>query len=434
MRDTVLKGTGDSRYLKSVEDFKIRYPTYDDFVAALVAGSLPIDLNGVNAAGMDQVGTPLNKANLLSDETAELYFQDGKPGKRVGDLAAGASVYIPYTGYRQEWGEYRTAWTEFVVVQQGNPDSSVYDSSCDGTWLMMKEARTSSAPWGNNGNDYENSGAATSRMKEFLNGLDSDVLEIVKTVRIPYRPGKSTSATVETGANGLETQAFLLSYVEAGFTGSHTDGEYSVADGVTLDYFKNLPDGASNDRLAYSYFDGAQIGWWTRSPCLKTVNRVWYVGTDGDAAHAGSTMQIYGFRYAFVIPSDTIVTRDGKIVTEAPEASPDTAFSEISYQLGERPAIETGAYVGTGVYGSSNRNSLTFHFVPKTVVVAGNGDVMIWNQGSAKALTMLDGTGSISNRSMLASQSEKTLSYYSDSMARYQMNASGQTYNYYALG
>ena len=27
---------------------------------------------------------------------------------------------------------------EFIVVQQGNPNASLYDSSCNGTWLLMK--------------------------------------------------------------------------------------------------------------------------------------------------------------------------------------------------------------------------------------------------------------------------------------------------------
>jgi len=70
MQDSIIKGTGNSRYLKSVSDFMTLYPTYADFVAALVAGTLPIDLNGVNAAGWTQQGTALNKANLLTDATA----------------------------------------------------------------------------------------------------------------------------------------------------------------------------------------------------------------------------------------------------------------------------------------------------------------------------------------------------------------------------
>lgn len=70
MKDTVLLGNGNSRYLKSVSNFLSLYPTYNDFVAAIVAGTLPVDFNGVNAAGCAQVGTSLSKANLLTDATA----------------------------------------------------------------------------------------------------------------------------------------------------------------------------------------------------------------------------------------------------------------------------------------------------------------------------------------------------------------------------
>lgn len=70
MIDSKLAGTGNSRFLKSVSNFKTLYPTYDDFVSALIAGTLPIDLNGINPDGWTQQGTPLNKANLLSDDVA----------------------------------------------------------------------------------------------------------------------------------------------------------------------------------------------------------------------------------------------------------------------------------------------------------------------------------------------------------------------------
>ena len=72
MKDMIPKGTGNSRFLRSVSNFKAIYPTYDDFVNALVAGTLPVDFNGINEAGIQQVGTALNKANLLTDETAAL--------------------------------------------------------------------------------------------------------------------------------------------------------------------------------------------------------------------------------------------------------------------------------------------------------------------------------------------------------------------------
>lgn len=70
MKDFVPLGSGDSRYLKSVSNFKTLYPTFEAFSNALIAGTLPIDLNGVNPAGVAQMGTPLNKANLLTDYTA----------------------------------------------------------------------------------------------------------------------------------------------------------------------------------------------------------------------------------------------------------------------------------------------------------------------------------------------------------------------------
>lgn len=71
MKDGILKGTGNSRYLKTVEDALARYPRYEDFAAALIAGTFPFDLNGVNPAGWTQQGTALNKGTLLKDSTAE---------------------------------------------------------------------------------------------------------------------------------------------------------------------------------------------------------------------------------------------------------------------------------------------------------------------------------------------------------------------------
>lgn len=84
MQDGIIKGAGNSRYLKSISNFLQQYPTYQDFVAALVAGTLPIDLNGINETGWDQLGTALNKANLLSDETASAL---GLPNTAVPDDA-----------------------------------------------------------------------------------------------------------------------------------------------------------------------------------------------------------------------------------------------------------------------------------------------------------------------------------------------------------
>lgn len=69
MQDFKSKGTGNSRYLKSVSDFLTRYPSYEDFAQALVSGTLPIDLNGINPSGIDSLGTPYNVASVLQNST-----------------------------------------------------------------------------------------------------------------------------------------------------------------------------------------------------------------------------------------------------------------------------------------------------------------------------------------------------------------------------
>ena len=74
MRDSIIKNTGNSRYLKSAISAAT---TWEQFRAALIAGTLPIDLNGINSVGWQQVGDALNKANLLPDGIVTAF---GLPG------------------------------------------------------------------------------------------------------------------------------------------------------------------------------------------------------------------------------------------------------------------------------------------------------------------------------------------------------------------
>lgn len=69
MKDGIIKGDGTSRLIKTIADFKSRYPTYEAFCDALVSGTLPIDII-FNESGWSQLPDFLNKANLLKDTTA----------------------------------------------------------------------------------------------------------------------------------------------------------------------------------------------------------------------------------------------------------------------------------------------------------------------------------------------------------------------------
>ena len=51
---------------------------------------------------------------------------------KLGTKAVGSIVKIKVNG----------ASKDFIVVQQGNPNTSTYDSSCAGTWLLMTVSYT----------------------------------------------------------------------------------------------------------------------------------------------------------------------------------------------------------------------------------------------------------------------------------------------------
>lgn len=93
MHDSVPKGTGNSRFLKSVSDFMEKYPTYQDFAAALVAGTMPVDI-GLNADGWLVLGMALAKMNLLRDETATELGIDNPADATVDDAFKGVMGYF----------------------------------------------------------------------------------------------------------------------------------------------------------------------------------------------------------------------------------------------------------------------------------------------------------------------------------------------------
>jgi hypothetical protein len=117
MIDGIIKGTGDSRYLKGAG-----WPTtYAEFKAIAEAGTLPFDLNGINEAGWQQLATALNKANLFSDTTAAKYPSCTTPDAALsllGRLNAGL-------GNDYVWKKYIGNYT-FV---NGTQEDGTYDGT-----------------------------------------------------------------------------------------------------------------------------------------------------------------------------------------------------------------------------------------------------------------------------------------------------------------
>lgn len=69
MTDTIIKGTGNSRTLKTVPNALTLYPNFEAMIAAMIEGSFPIDLGPLNQNGLNIRGSDLNKESLLTDIT-----------------------------------------------------------------------------------------------------------------------------------------------------------------------------------------------------------------------------------------------------------------------------------------------------------------------------------------------------------------------------
>lgn len=101
--------------------------------------------------------------------------------------------------------------TNFIIVQQGKPDSALYDDSCNGTWLLLQDILIKKAWNTNNYNDYKNSDMPTYLETTFLNMFDENIKDVIKEVKIPYVNGYGNSGSVASGADGFVCKAFLLS-------------------------------------------------------------------------------------------------------------------------------------------------------------------------------------------------------------------------------
>lgn len=204
---------------------------------------------------------------------------------------------------------------DFIVVHQGKP-SSVYDDSCNGTWLLMKDIYENRQWHSSDTNDYANSTIHSYLNSTFLAMLDSNIQKAIKQVKLPYRKGSGTSTTVTSGSNGLPAKIFLLSATETSFSfSSMPSGE-----GAELAYFKGCADNSSDSKRV-AYLNGAATVWWLRSPYCYGFGNALYVGSDGDWFGYGCSVS-YGIRPALILPSTLLVSDDGTVSTNTAPSTP----------------------------------------------------------------------------------------------------------------
>ena len=246
---------------------------------------------------------------------------------KLGSMSVGSTVKLNLGGSPRD----------FLVVHQGLP-SSMYDSSCNGTWLLLKDIYTTRA-WDSSNNDYKNSDIHSYLNGTFLNLFDNDIKNAIKQVKIPYQNGTGSGGSVASGANGLSCKIFLLSGYELGWTTS--DNSYFPRDGAKLSYFSSGTGSAANNKRIANY-NGSATYWWLRSPDTNHTDYVWYVYSDGDYGNwdYGNT---YGVRPALVLDSSLSVSDDGSVQTNQPPTTPSSISVPENISGGSTITISWGA-------------------------------------------------------------------------------------------
>lgn len=208
----------------------------------------------------------------------------------------------------------------FIVLHQGIPDASIYDASCNGTWVWMETTFDDTITY------FSKSGSKNARYAEgrlhaflnndFYNAVDSKVRNLIKQVKIPYYTAGNVDDP-KVGADGLSTKVFALSIPEV--------RPNAKSDGSTLKVFENAKTNLLDreDLRAYNY-DGERSTYWFRTPYSATRARyLGYLeggssdlGPDGwhGAIRQDECDDGHCARPAFILPSTTLTNDNGEII------------------------------------------------------------------------------------------------------------------------
>lgn len=377
------------------------------------------------------LGGNLNAAlNKLGQ--AALYTKIGVPiynevTINLANVSVGDEVLLPENGIM----------TPYIVVQIGNPDTSIYDNSCNGVWLLRKNITLDYyQPWDSN----RTNNFSTSTIKSWLNStmllkFDSTIQNNIIEAKIPYGSGGGTT-NVNIGENGTPSKIFLLSVYE---TGGNSSIYFAPQDGATLSYFiKGDTATARKKRIAYTESTSKAGDWWTRSPYSNNISAD-FIYTDGSfgALNAHDSDCI---RPCFIMPTTftaTYYVDTENVVHSVQEYTQGGSITDVfGYDIPIAQS-ESGTYVGTGTTGASNPNSISLSFMPKFVCITNKTDsskrAFLPYGGYGVCWTQNTATGTAINVYGIATTwTANGVSWYNNNVVQ-QMNESGDTYQYTAF-
>lgn len=251
--------------------------------------------------------------------------------------------------------------------------------------------------------------------------LDSAVLSQMSETTFEYTP-----MVGDTSKSTLSRAVFALSGIELGV---------SLPDGNTEG--RQLPIAAS---LQIAYKNGVAITQWTRSPLTSSTNTAYALNAYGGVSASTVTAE-RGYRPCFTLPTTFRATYYADAFGNVHPSQEYTNGGDFYGLWGEvipTVKIATGSYVGTGTYGISNKNTLTFPFEPKVVFIGYGDTEAVTIRGSfcfvRGAYTAGSTVSSSSSYTVLLEWDGNTVSWYSGTNQGVQLNATGKTYYYVAIG
>ena len=309
----------------------------------------------------------------------------------IGALEEGTIIYLKENGVD----------TPFYVAKQ-NYESN-YNSN---RTLVVRKEYYQQEKWNSSRiNTYNGSTIDTWFNSTYFNLLDNNLQTAIGTTNIP------ATSPYNSGVIRLQKSIFALSITElkGAYPGTNMEGSQ-------LPIYETLY--FPNDYYGEKYQA-------TRSPQILNTTQVFVLNTHnlGGVNWINADSEMY-YRPAFTLPSNFEVS-----ISPISKKICNTEGKVQTYLF----QMEEGSYIGTGVYGENNINTLNFNFIPQIVYIIGgpSGEeevIFIRDSSTYSVLTSNYKAGSVI-------WSENSIQWYTnDSNALSQLNQLDSRYIYIALG
>ena len=224
-------------------------------------------------------------------------------------------------------------WIDYIVINKGNPDVTIYDDSCNGVWLMRKSA-VQTAPLSSSAMSSTGSYIRTTTHawlnNNFLERFDEATNNLIKSVKIPYQSWTYKSSSYSFSYNklsdGFSAKAFLLSGYECGFSNASPYGNNIFAEGKTLPFFLysqqyNKTNLAVNNasvklnKLCGGLTNEGAIAWWLRDFKYDNTCYQLFISSEGLLQYTSfsSTDKLYGIRPVMILPFNAEIDENSHI-------------------------------------------------------------------------------------------------------------------------